>query len=351
MPINEMLFFAVFALFILGMLTLDLTVIGRGKRVMSFREATIWSGVWVSCALIFYVFLYFYGEVIHGISTMEHLRAVTSIYAPNLKLVEGDLAQSIELYRHNLALTFITGYLIEYSLSVDNIFVFIMILSAFSVRAEHQKQVLFWGIVGAIVLRCIFIFVGSALVVKFQWILYIFGAFLVYTGAHMFATRHDEEKIEPEHHWLVRFLSNHFAVYPRYVANKFFVRNESKLCMTPLFIVLVVIAFTDLMFALDSIPAIFAVSIDPFIVFFANIFAVNGLRSMFFMLMKIVDRFHYLKAGVSFLLIFVGLKLLGHEWLDEIGFHTVHSLYVIVSILVGSIGISMLFPKKDTTLE
>jgi tellurite resistance protein TerC len=345
---SELMYFSVFVIFIIGILMFDLKFIGRHSHIISFKEAASWSVVWISFALLFYVFLMFFGEKLHGITEFTHLKEIVDKYNPTLKLVDGDLAASLDIYRSSLAIQFITGYLIEYTLSVDNIFVILMILTAFSVKQKDYKTVLFWGILGAIVLRCIFIFVGSALVVKFHWVLYIFGAFLIYSGGHMFINRNDEEKIEPQNHWLVKYFSKHFNVFPRYVSDRFFVKKNAKLFMTPLFIVLILIEFTDLIFALDSIPAIFAVSIDPYIVFFSNIFAIIGLRSLFFMLMKIIHKFHYLKAGVALLLVYVGIKLVAADFLHKIGFETVYSLYIIAAILVGSVILSVMFPKKET---
>ncbi len=344
---NELLFFSGFVLFITAILVLDLTVIGRKSHVISFKEAGIWSVVWISLAFLFYVFILFHGEKIHGIVDNQTLTSVASQYAPNISVASSDYTENLENYRKNMAIMFLSGYFIEKTLSIDNIFVIIMLLSAFSVPEKNYKHVLFWGILGAIILRCIFIFAGSALIQRFSFILLIFGGFLVLSGIKMFLERNKVEKIEPENHWLVKFLSKHFPVYPKYVENKFFVVENAKRFITPLFVVLVLIEFTDLIFAFDSIPAIFSISIDPYIVFFSNIFAIIGLRSLFFLLIKIIDKFHYLKVGVSFLLVFVGIKLLIHTWLDNIGFRPVHSLIVILFTLVASVVLSLVFPKKQ----
>jgi tellurite resistance protein TerC len=219
------------------------------------------------------------------------------------------------------------------------------------VRKEHYKPVLFWGILGAIILRSVFIFVGAALIHQFSWLLLVFGGFLVYSGIKMYVDRNKDEIVEPQNHKLVKFLSNRFLVYPRYVSSRFFLRKNKKFYITPLFIVLVLIEFSDLIFAFDSIPAIFAVTIDPYIVFFSNIFAILGLRALFFLLIKVVDKFWLLKPGVSILLIFIGFKLLFHHWLDFIGFKTVHSLMFISFVLVFSIVLSLLFPRDKKSDE
>ncbi len=345
---SEFIIFSAFLVFILSMLMIDLLVVGRNSHVISLREALSWTGVWVSFALLFYLFLRFYGDSLHGITSMEQLKDKVSRYAPMLlKSIENlDFESALKLYRQNLATEYITGYLIEYTLSIDNVFVIMMILAAFSVKEEYYKHILFWGILGAIILRFIFIFIGSALIQKFSWILLVFGAFLIYSGIDMFLKRNKTEKIEPQKHWLVKWLSKHFPIYKRYVAGNFFVRQNNKLYITPLFIVLMLIEFTDLIFALDSIPAIFAITLDPYIVFFSNIFAIIGLRSLFFLLIKVVHLFHYLKVGIAILLAFVGFKLLFHTFLDDIGFKTVYSLYFILSVIVMSIVLSMVFPKK-----
>lgn len=343
---NEVLFFGGFALFILMMLALDLGLFNRRDHIVRFREAAIMSLVWVSLALVFYILLNVKGDLIHGITTYDQLQKITVQHKHNITLIPGDFEHSLSIYRSNLALEFITGYLIEYALSVDNIFVIVLIFSAFGVREKYYHRVLFWGILGAILMRFAFIFLGATLIRQFEWILYLFGAFLVYTGVMMFRNRNQEDKIEPENHPVVKTASKWFNVYPKYVGNHFFIKRKGTQMITPLFIVLVVIEFTDLIFAVDSIPAIFAVTKDPYIVFFSNIFAILGLRSMFFLLVNIIHKFHYLKVGLSFLLTFIGVKMLVHEWLKRVGFETIHSLMIIITILMLSIVASLLFPKE-----
>jgi tellurite resistance protein TerC len=342
----EIIFFVLFCLLVSTILVLDLTVIGKKSHVLSLKESLIWTAVWVTIAMLFYFFLAYHGEKIHGIKDMKHLIEVQQKYAPHLSLDKTNLSKSIEIYRQNMATEYITGYVVEYTLSVDNIFVMLLILTGFSVQAKFYKKVLFWGILGAILLRCIFIFVGAALIQKFEWILFLFGAFLIFSGIKMYIERNETEKIEPHNHWLVKFLSNHLPVFQRYVGGNFFIRKNRKAYITPMLIVLILIEFTDLIFAFDSIPAIFAVTRDPFVVFFSNIFAIIGLRSLFFLLAKIVNLFRFLKIGVAVLLAFVGVKLLVGDWLQHIGFKTIYSLYIILSILAVSILFSLLFPLK-----
>ncbi|SEM39363.1 tellurite resistance protein TerC [bacterium A37T11] len=343
---HEALFFIGFLLFIILMLAIDLGLFNKSDQPVSAKQAGIMTAVWVTFALAFYVLLRFWGNELHNITDFNHLEALTKKHLHNIKLIPDDFGASIAIYKKNLALEFITGYVIEYALSVDNIFVMVLIFTSFGVDPRHYHRVLVWGIIGAIALRFLFIFLGAALIAKFAWILYVFGVFLVYTGISMFINRDEEEKIDPQNHKVVRLASKYFSVYPQFVGDKFFYVENAKRFITPLFLVLLVIEFTDVIFAVDSIPAIFAVTKDPFIVFFSNIFAILGLRSMFFLLVNIIHKFHYLKIGLSFLMVFIGAKMLLHHWLESWGFGTIHSLLVIVGILVISIIASLIFPKK-----
>jgi len=345
------LILVLFIVVVLAVLMLDLLVIGRKSHEVSLKEASLWTGIWISLALGFALFLRFFGEHIHGIRTPEDLEQVLTKFYPYLTLEADGFGSHLEIYRKSLATNYLTGYLIEESLSVDNLFVMMAILSAFSVKKTAYKKVLFWGILGAIVMRFVFIFVGAALIIKFEWLLYLFGAYLLYAGSKMFYQRNKEVRIEPQNHPMVKFLSRRFRVFPRYVGEKFFVRKNDALYLTPLFIVVVLIEGSDLVFALDSIPAVFAITRDPYIVFFSNIFAILGLRSLFFLLVHVVDRFYLLKVGVSFLLVFVGLKLMAHDWMHHLGYKPVYSLYIILGILALSVAVSLLFPKKVTMAE
>ncbi|HEY1009162.1 MAG: TerC family protein [Daejeonella sp.] len=345
---NESIFFGSFLLFIILMLAIDLGVFNKTDKKVTLKEAAVMSFIWVSFAIGFYFILLSEGEVLHGITNFTQLQEVTTKHLHNITLIPENYSASLALYKQNLALEFLTGYVIEYALSVDNIFVMVLIFSAFGVNEKYYHRVLFWGIVGAVIMRFLFIFLGSTLINEFGWILYLFGAFLVYTGVMMFINRNQEETIDTENHRVVRFASRYFSVHPEYVGNKFFVKIDGKRLITPLFIVLLIVEFTDLIFAVDSIPAIFAVTKDPYIVFFSNIFAILGLRSMFFLLVNVIHKFHYLKTGLSFLLVFIGVKMLGHHWLSDMGFKTSHSLFIILFILTTSIVASLVFPKKGS---
>ncbi len=343
---NEIIFFFSFLLFIVLMLAIDLGLFNKKAHKVSLKEAAIMSFIWVSFAIGFYFLLLTNGEILHDITNFLQLQELTAKYLHNIALIPDNFEGSLILYKQNLALEFLTGYVIEYALSVDNIFVMVLIFSAFGVDEKYYHRVLFWGIIGAVLMRFLFIFLGATLINEFGWILYIFGAFLIYTGIGMFLSRDEEEKIDTENHKIVRFASKYFSVYPEYVGNKFFIRIDGKKMVTPLFIVLLIVEFTDLIFAVDSIPAIFAVTKDPYIVFFSNIFAILGLRSMFFLLVNVIHKFHYLKVGLAFLLVFIGIKMLAHHWLSAWGFTTMHSLFVILFILTASIVASLVFPKK-----
>lgn len=343
---NELLFFGGFLMFIVLMLAIDLGIFNKKEHAVSLKEAAIMSAIWVSFAIGFYFLLLTEGDQLHGIENYRQLADLTQKHLHNITLIPDNFAESLRIYRQNLALEFITGYVVEYALSVDNIFVMVLVFTSFGVEERYYHRVLVWGIIGAIIMRFLFIFIGATLINQFEWILYVFGAFLVYTGIMMFINRNQEESIDTQNHKVIRLASRYFSVYPAFVGKKFFIKEHGKKYVTPLFLVLLIIEFTDLIFAVDSIPAIFAVTKDPYIVFFSNIFAILGLRSMFFLLVNVIHKFHYLKTGLSFLLVFIGIKMLGHHWLKEAGFTTTHSLVVIIGILTISVVASLLFPKR-----
>jgi tellurite resistance protein TerC len=259
-----------FNLFVLAMLALDLGVFHRKSHEVSVREALTWTCVWITLAMLFNLFVYYY-------------------------------------FDRSKALEFFTGYLIEKSLSVDNIFVIILIFSYFKVPSAYQHKVLFWGILGALVMRVIFILTGVELIHRFHWLIYIFGAFLVYTGIRMLTS--GDLKIDPEKNPLVKLARKVMPITPSFEGDRFFVKQEGKTWATPLFLVVILIETTDLIFAVDSIPAILAISDDSFIVYTSNVFAILGLRSLYFALAGIEKYFKYLKFGLSAILVFVGLKM------------------------------------------
>ncbi len=341
---NELLFFGGFLALITLILFIDLGVFSKKSHIIGFKEAVGWTIAWISMALGFYIFLDNYGHLIHGIENSKRLLEVVTLYETPLELT-GSFDADIKAYRDNMSLEFITGYLIEYALSVDNIFVIIVIFGAFGVREKYYKRILFWGVLGAVIMRFLFIFLGANLIREFHWVIYIFGGILLYTGGKLLFTKDKEEEMDPANHIVTRMFSKVFRVFPRFVGSRFFIRKGKYVYLTPLFIALMVVEFTDVVFAFDSVPAIFSVTKDPYIVFFSNIFAIMGLRSLFFLLTNIMHLFHYLKPGLGVLLVFIGVKMMAHEWLHSLGFTTAHSLYVILGILTVSIVASLIFPK------
>jgi tellurite resistance protein TerC len=293
-----------FNLFVLALLALDLGVFHRKAHVVSLKEATVWSIVWITLALVFNIGIYFWSG-------------------------------------SEPALNFFTGYLIEKSLSVDNIFVFVLIFSAFSVPAAFQHRVLFWGILGALLMRGTLILVGSVLLHEFHWIIYVFGAFLILTGIRMAFQRHAEQ--HPEDNPLVRLVRRLLPMTDGYEGDRFFVRRAGRWLATPLMLVLLSVEFTDLIFAVDSIPAIFAVTQDPFIVYTSNVFAILGLRSLYFVLAGVVDKFYYLKLGLSAILVFVGMKMV---LADVYKIPVAISLLVIAAVLAIAVVASWLRARR-----
>ena len=325
MVMTETMFLVGFVAFIAAILLLDMFVIDRKAHVVSIREATVWTFVWIGLALLFAVFLWFHGDMVHGIENFNDLQTVASKYASHLKLHPDEFEMSLQQYRHYMTVSYISGYLIEKTLSVDNLFVMMMIFTSFGVGKNEYQHVLNWGILGAIVLRFVFIFAGAALISRFAWILLVFGGFLVYSGAKMFLNRNKKEEINALDHPVVKFM-------------------QRRLHLGPLVMTVVFIEFCDLIFAFDSIPAVFSVSLDPFVVFFSNIFAILGLRALFFLLAAIADKFRYLKVGVSVLLVFIGVKMLIHDFFE---IDAVASLVIILLVLLVSIGASVVIPKKQ----
>lgn len=293
-----------FIAFVLAMLAVDLGVFHRKTHTISMREAGIWTVVWVGLALAFNVVLYFW--------------------------------QGAEP-----ALQFLTGYLIEKALSVDNLFVFALIFALFAVPARFQHRVLFWGVLGALIMRGAFIAAGAALLHNFHWIIYVFGAFLVYTGIKL--AFHKETSIEPDRNPAVRLFRRFFPITDQYHGEHFFVRQAGKLLATPLVLVLVVVESTDLVFAVDSIPAIFAVTSDPFLVYTSNVFAILGLRSLYFLLAGALDKFYYLKTALAFILSFVGVKMLISEWIK---IPIALSLAVILGLLLVAMVASLIRGRR-----
>lgn len=307
-----------FNVFVLVLLALDLGVFHRKAHAVSMKEALTWSIVWISLSLLFNLVIYLFWDQM----------------VPNSSYTNGEAA-----------LAFLTGYLIEKSLSVDNIFVFILIFSYFAVPDRYQHRVLFWGILGALIMRGTLILVGSVLLDTFHWIIYVFGAFLIFTGIRM--ARQKEEELKPDENPIVKFFRRFVPVTENYEGDKFFIRRAGRLFATPLFLVLLVVESTDLVFAVDSIPAIFAVTRDPFIVYTSNVCAILGLRALYFLLANVMHQFQYLKLGLAVVLTFIGVKML---LIDVYKIPVAVSLGVVASVLTISIVASLWKTRRDARL-
>jgi tellurite resistance protein TerC len=317
---------------VLVLLGLDLGVFHRDAREVRFREALGWCAAWVTLALLFDVGLYFYA-------------AWAFAADPRLTAIPGFDADAAAW---QVALEFLTGYLVEYSLSVDNIFVFLLVLGYFGVPARYQHRVLFYGILGALVFRAIFIALGSVLM-QFHWIVWLFGLFLIVTGAKMAFT--SEAAVEPERNLLIRIMRRWLPVTPGFRGQHFFVRQDGRLTATPLLVALLCLEGSDIVFAIDSVPAIFALTREPFIVFTSNVFAILGLRSMYFMLGGAVERFHLLRYGLAVVLAFVGVKMVALDTWYGGKFPIGLSLGIIAGVLFVTILLSLLFPKPHDAAD
>lgn len=321
-------FYAGFTVFVLAMLALDLGVFHKKSHVVSFKESAAWTTVWISLALVFNVAFYYYTK--HLFSTDPRFLEIPGFNA-------GEQAKTS-------ALEFLTGFVIEKSLAIDNIFVFAVVFAYFGIPKIYQHRVLFWGILGALVFRAIFIALGSVLM-QYHWVMYFFGGLLVLTGIKMFFAGTEEQDLE--NNFIVRQLKKVFRVHPEISGPKFFINKEGLTYVTPLFLALVFLEMSDIIFAIDSVPAIFALTKEPLIVFTSNIFAIMGLRSMYFMLAGVMDKFIYIKYGLAAVLIFVGLKMV---WLNNAfggKFPISWSLGIIAGLIGASIAASVMFPAKE----
>ena len=322
-------FYAGFTLFVLGMLALDLGVFHRDSHEVNFKEALIWSIVWVSLALIF----------CYGFWSYAQWKLPQD---PRL-LAAGITAGQAAILANQTGLEFLTGYVVEKSLSADNVFVFVVVFTYFAIPAKYQHRVLFYGILGALIFRIIFISLGAVLM-QFHWVIWLFGAFLILTGVKiLFAP---EKPIDPEKNPVIRLLRKMIPVSPQLDGQNFFTRKNGILHATPLFVCLVFLEVTDIIFAVDSVPAIFAITKEPLIVFTSNVFAILGLRAMFFMLAGVMHKFRFLKYGLGLILVFVGLKMVWLKAAFDEKFPITWSLGIIGTLLTISIVASLAIPPK-----
>jgi len=321
-------FYLGFLVLVFLLLAVDLGVFHRDAHAVSMREAAGWSVVWIVVALLF------------NLAFFAYMRWHFPLDARLLAVPGFDPVAAAR----ETALEFLAGYVVEYSLSVDNIFVFVVVLTYFGVPAAFQHRVLFFGILGALVFRGVFIALGAALL-QFEWVVWAFGAFLVFTGAKMM-TGGEEGPVEPHERWVIRQFRRRFPVTGEFRGHSFFVRHDGRLHATPLFVCLLFLEMTDILFAVDSVPAIFGLTREPFVVFTSNIFAILGLRNLYFLLAGAVDKFHLLKYGLGAVLVFVGLKMtvLNRLWHGQ--FPISWSLGIIVGVIGASIALSLLFPQK-----
>jgi tellurite resistance protein TerC len=309
------------------LLALDLGVLNRGARAVGFREAAAWTAAWVTLALLFNAALYFYARAVFAGD-------------PRLVAIPGFDADQAAW---QTALEFLAGYVVEYSLSIDNIFVFVLVLGYFGVPRAYERRVLFYGILGALVFRAVFIALGSVLL-RFHWVILAFGAFLILTGVKL---AFSEQTVEPERNLLLRLLRRVMPVTPDFRGQRFLVREGGRLHATPLLVAVACLEATDIVFAVDSVPAIYALTREPLVVFTSNVFAILGLRSLYFLLGGAVEKFHLLRYGLAAVLVFVGLKMV---WLDELWggrFPIGVSLALIAAAIGTSIGLSLLYPKRE----
>lgn len=365
----QILFLIGFIILIIGLLAIDLGVFEKKDKIVSLKRAAVTTLIWILLAGGYGCIMRFAGEQMHGIENAEALQDVVKKYHSkntqkkilNILPSENELLseneqheryeKALNVYRREATLEFFTGYLIEFSLSLDNIFVMILIFSSFAIPPEYYKRVLMWGILGAIVMRFIFIFAAGALVAKYEWVLIIFGLFLVYSAAKMLKDilQHKQGgEFNPEHNPIVRFFSKRGNVTSTITDHSFVKKIDGKRYVTPLLICLIVIEFSDVLFAIDSIPAIFSITKDPYIVFFSNIFAILGLRSLFFLLSGIIQKFRFLKHGLSVLLFTIGAKMIIESLPNsDIDVPIVVSLGLIVGILTISIILSICIKPKN----
>jgi tellurite resistance protein TerC len=336
--------YGLFTLFVLGMLALDLGVFHREAHEVSVREAATWSVIWITLALLFC-----YGFWQYAQWKFPRYEPLLAALAEKGVTEAGAVAAETARLADQSALEFLTGFVVEKSLSVDNIFVFVVLFGFFGVPRAYQHRVLFFGILGALVFRVVFIGVGSALM-AYHWVLYVFGAFLIFTGIKIFFS--DDKPRDPEKNPFVRTLRRHLPITPNFEGQRFFLRRDGVLHGTPLLVCLVAIEVTDIVFAVDSVPAIFAITKEPLIVFTSNIFAILGLRALFFLLVGVMHRFHLLKFGLGFILAFVGLKMV---WLnslfDDGKFPISWSLTIIGAVLAISVVASLAMPPKAAEAE
>ena len=302
--------------------------------------------MWFSIGLSFSLAIYFGYHLFNNFNSLEQFNAYKLQYGGDFA-THGNLEKTISDFNKSAAILYLSGFFIEYALSMDNLFVILLIFQSYKMPATHQRKLLSYGIWGAIIMRFVFIFLGSAVVQEFHWVLYIFAVFLIYSGVKIMLNKGEDDDFDPDNSKLVRFTNRILKVKADGRTGSFWFRENGILYFTPLFLILIVVEFTDVIFAVDSVPAIFGITQDPFLVFFANIFAIIGLRSLFFVLGASMNKFYALQYGLSLVLVFIGLKMIFEPWFHGIGFTHIHNLFALLAILGLSILTSVVFPRKS----
>ena len=337
----------IFIVVVLSSLILDLGLFSKGgAQKLTMKQSIKRTLVWFALGLLSVLAVYFFHYEIYSITNIEGLQKYSTDFGTHFEITS-NFDESLHNFRIATTTAYFSGYILEYALSVDNLFVMLLIFATYKVSKENEKRILMWGVLGAMILRFLFVLIGSVAISKFSWVLYIFGVLLVYSGFNLLFEKKEDE-FDPNQHFMIKLGNKIFSVEKNPEnPDSFFTRQNHKFQVTPLFLVLLVIEFTDVVFAVDSVPAVFGVTTDPYLVFFSNIFAILGLRSLFFLLGHGMDKFYALKYGLSIILIYIGGKMLLEKYFHEIGFTHLHNLIVIIGILAMSIFYSLMFPVKN----
>jgi tellurite resistance protein TerC len=326
-------------------LSMDLGYLGKGSNNVSPKQALWRTLAWITAGLLFSLVIYFFHHDVHGLDSVSDYRAFKAAYGSNF-IVYDDLEKCKSSFSSEAVISYITGYFVEYSLSVDNLFVMLLIFGSFGIGNADQKKILVWGVIGAVLMRFLFIFLGGLMIQQFHWMMFLFGGFLILTGLKMLFSQDEDETIDTEHHPVFKWVGRFFPLTNEKPEGRFFIIREGKRYATLLFVVLVLVEFTDVLFAVDSVPAIFGITRDPYIVFFSNIFAIMGLRSLYFLLGHGIKNISTLQYGLALILLFIGVKMIFQKQLQNLGFNEVHALLVLGGILLLTYVSSFVFPKK-----
>ncbi len=330
---------------ILLSLVIDLGIFtGKQQQKLSFKQSLGRSALWFLLGLISVVAMFFLIPHLHNIATLDDLRHYQEMYGTQFE-IQVEYEASLNSFQFASMWLYLSGFLLEYALSIDNLFVMLLVFKSFQMNETNERKILIWGIIGAMILRFVFIFLGAAAIQKFDWVLYVFGAVLIFSGLKL-AFEKEKESSDPKEHRVMKFFKRFFKVSENHSdTSSFFVKENGHWHVTVLFVVLMIIELTDVVFAIDSVPAVFGVTRDPYLVFFSNIFAILGLRSLYFLVGHGIDRFWALKYGLSAILVFIGIKMLFEQQFHHWGFDHIHNLIAIVAVMGISMAYSLFFPK------